>query len=172
MAIIVVKIKNLKKTERHGVGVEVEEPTIKKITFIFQNEPFLLLTGYLEFHFRSQGKSGKSQGIPSWKKSGNPVHVSSAACHFFRKIFIGICITIASGGVLRHFTMICPQPCFPLPCFPQPHVPQPHVPRVGWEGCGDCSIRLQYSQLVKMHSKFVGFRTNVGISIFKFYFKI
>ena len=44
----------------------------KKITFIFQNEPFLLLTGYLEFHFRSQGKSGKSQGIPSWKKSGNP----------------------------------------------------------------------------------------------------
>ena len=45
----------------------------KKITFIFQNEPFLLLTGYLEFHFRSQGKSGKSQGIPSWKKSGNPV---------------------------------------------------------------------------------------------------
>ena len=45
----------------------------KKITFIFQNEPFLLLTGYLEFHFRSQGNSGKSQGIPSWKKSGNPV---------------------------------------------------------------------------------------------------
>ena len=45
----------------------------KKITFIFQNEPFLLLTGYLEFHFRSQGKSGKSQGIPSLKKSGNPV---------------------------------------------------------------------------------------------------
>ena len=44
----------------------------KKITFIFQNEPFLLLTEYLEFHFRSQGKSGKSQGIPSWKKSGNP----------------------------------------------------------------------------------------------------
>ena len=35
----------------------------KKMTFIFQNEPFLLLTGYLEFHFRSQGKSGKSQGI-------------------------------------------------------------------------------------------------------------
>ena len=28
----------------------------KKITFIFRNEPFLLLTGYLEFHFRSQGK--------------------------------------------------------------------------------------------------------------------
>ena len=43
----------------------------KKITFIFQNEPFSLLTGYLEFHFRSQG-SEKSQGIPSWKKSGNP----------------------------------------------------------------------------------------------------
>ena len=49
----------------------------KKITFIFQNEPFLLLTGYLEFHFRSQGKSGKSQGIPSWKKSGNPAPVLS-----------------------------------------------------------------------------------------------
>ena len=44
----------------------------KKITVIFQNESFLLLTGYLEFHFRSQGKSGKSQGIPSWKKSENP----------------------------------------------------------------------------------------------------
>ena len=47
----------------------------KKISFIFQNEPFLLSAGYLEFHFRSQGKSGKSQGIPSWKKSGNPVLV-------------------------------------------------------------------------------------------------
>ena len=34
-----------------GGGVEN-----KKIAFIFQNEPFLLLTGYLEFHFRSQGK--------------------------------------------------------------------------------------------------------------------
>ena len=45
----------------------------KKITFIFQNEPFLLLTGYLEFHCRIQGKSGKSQGIPSWKKIGNYV---------------------------------------------------------------------------------------------------
>ena len=54
----------------------MKEPTIKKITFIFQIEPFLLLTGYLEFHFRNQGKSGKSQGIPSWKKSGNLVHIN------------------------------------------------------------------------------------------------
>ena len=62
-----------KKWRRDGVGVYRDGGADnKKITFIFQNEPFLLLTGYLEFHFRSQGKSAKSQGIPSWKKSGNP----------------------------------------------------------------------------------------------------
>ena len=59
---------------RHGVGrCKGGGADNKKITFIFQNKLFLLLTGYLEFHFRSQGKSGKSHGIPSWKKSGNPV---------------------------------------------------------------------------------------------------
>ena len=52
----------------------------KKFTVIFQNKPFLLLTGYLEFHNRSQEKSGKSQGIPSWKKSGNPTAVCIALC--------------------------------------------------------------------------------------------
>ena len=46
----------------------------KKLHLFFSclllTEPFLLLTGYLEFHFQ---KSGKSRGIPSWKKSGNHV---------------------------------------------------------------------------------------------------
>ena len=55
----------------------------KKITFIFQNEPFLLLTGYLEFHFSSQGKSWKSQGILSWKKCGNPAVISNENYQLF-----------------------------------------------------------------------------------------
>ena len=45
----------------------------KKITFIFQNEPFLLLTGYLEFHLKVRESQGKVREFHLGRKVGTLV---------------------------------------------------------------------------------------------------